>query len=68
MPPNVITPQRQLTPAMLPLIDLTQADIDHIVQQVPGGVAIFRISMPYRRCRTVFCSTIYWHRKGIRTC
>ncbi|WP_262947602.1 non-ribosomal peptide synthase/polyketide synthase [Xenorhabdus indica] len=40
IPPNVITPAtQQLTPAMLPLVDLTQADIDHIVEQVPGGVA-----------------------------
>ncbi|OCA54768.1 non-ribosomal peptide synthetase [Photorhabdus namnaonensis] len=37
--PNVITPATTaLTPAMLPLIDLTQPDIDHIVEQVPGGV------------------------------
>ncbi|WP_246432636.1 condensation domain-containing protein, partial [Xenorhabdus indica] len=40
IPPNVITPDtQQLTPAMLPLVDLTQVDIDHIVGQVPGGVA-----------------------------
>ncbi|WP_340613229.1 hypothetical protein [Xenorhabdus thailandensis] len=40
MPPNVITPATTtLTPAMLPLIDLTQTDIDRIVGQVPGGVA-----------------------------
>uniref|UniRef100_UPI0036DAA4D6 amino acid adenylation domain-containing protein n=1 Tax=Photorhabdus sp. RM322S TaxID=3342825 RepID=UPI0036DAA4D6 len=39
VPPNVITPvATALTPAMLPLIDLTQADIDCIVGQVPGGV------------------------------
>ncbi len=39
VPPNVITPTTTaLTPAMLPLIDLTQADIDRIVRQVPGGV------------------------------
>ncbi|WP_047685599.1 phosphopantetheine-binding protein, partial [Xenorhabdus sp. NBAII XenSa04] len=32
IPPNVITPAtQQLIPAMLPLVDLTQADIDHIV-------------------------------------
>ncbi|OCQ51248.1 Tyrocidine synthase 3 [Photorhabdus australis subsp. thailandensis] len=38
-PPNVITPDTTaLTPAMLPLIDLTQTDIDHIVGQVPGGM------------------------------
>ncbi|PHM74457.1 non-ribosomal peptide synthetase [Xenorhabdus kozodoii] len=40
VPPNVITPATSvLTPAMLPLIDLTQPDIDHIVEQVPGGIA-----------------------------
>ncbi|WP_434524334.1 amino acid adenylation domain-containing protein [Photorhabdus asymbiotica] len=40
VPPNVITPATTaLTPAMLPLIDLTQTDIDHIVEQVPGGIA-----------------------------
>ncbi|MDB6372144.1 non-ribosomal peptide synthetase, partial [Photorhabdus bodei] len=40
VPPNVIMPATTaLTPAMLPLIDLTQADIDRIVGQVPGGVA-----------------------------
>ncbi|WP_350304365.1 amino acid adenylation domain-containing protein [Photorhabdus viridis] len=40
VPANVITPATTaLTPAMLPLIDLTQAEIDHIVEQVPGGVA-----------------------------
>ncbi|WP_339955591.1 amino acid adenylation domain-containing protein, partial [Xenorhabdus sp. NBAII XenSa04] len=39
IPPNMITADtQQLTPAMLPLADLTQADIDHIVEQVPGGV------------------------------
>ncbi|PHM39382.1 Amino acid adenylation [Xenorhabdus mauleonii] len=40
VPPNVITTETSaLTPAMLPLIDLTQSDIDHIVGQVPDGVA-----------------------------
>ncbi|OCA53123.1 Tyrocidine synthase 3 [Photorhabdus namnaonensis] len=40
VPDNRITPDTTvLTPAMLPLIDLTQADIDHIVGQVPGGIA-----------------------------
>ncbi|QXF34496.1 non-ribosomal peptide synthetase [Photorhabdus luminescens] len=40
VPSNVITPAAtELTPAMLPLIDLTQTDIDHIVEQVPGGIA-----------------------------
>ncbi|WP_157696257.1 amino acid adenylation domain-containing protein, partial [Caballeronia temeraria] len=37
VPPNAITPDcTALTPAMLPLIDLTQTDIDRIVEQVPG--------------------------------
>ncbi|ERT10386.1 non-ribosomal peptide synthetase, partial [Photorhabdus temperata] len=39
VPPNVITPATMtLTPEMLPLIDLTQPEIDHIVEQVPGGI------------------------------
>ncbi|WP_445260551.1 amino acid adenylation domain-containing protein, partial [Photorhabdus sp. S7-51] len=37
---NVITPDTcTLTPAMLPLINLTPADIDRIVGQVPGGLS-----------------------------
>ncbi|WP_387465803.1 amino acid adenylation domain-containing protein [Photorhabdus sp. RM323S] len=40
VPPNIITPATtKLTPAMLPLIDLTQPEIDRIVGQVPGGIA-----------------------------
>ncbi|WP_274533284.1 non-ribosomal peptide synthetase [Photorhabdus temperata] len=40
VPPNVITPTiTVLTPAMLPLIDLTQPEIEHIIGQVPGGIA-----------------------------
>ena len=40
IPPNLITPEtRVITPEMLPLIDLTQEDIDRIVERVPGGVA-----------------------------
>ncbi|KER01778.1 non-ribosomal peptide synthetase [Photorhabdus temperata] len=40
VPPNVMTPATTaLTPEMLPLIDLTQPDIDHIVGLVPGGMA-----------------------------
>ncbi|KAI9239023.1 MAG: hypothetical protein BYD32DRAFT_460189 [Podila humilis] len=39
-PPNTITPtSTSLTPDMLPLISLTQGDIDNLVNQVPGGVA-----------------------------
>jgi len=40
VPPNRITTDcATLTPEMLPLIDLAQADIDHIVARVPGGLA-----------------------------
>ncbi|MBS9444389.1 non-ribosomal peptide synthetase, partial [Photorhabdus heterorhabditis] len=40
VPPNVITPMTtELTPEMLPLIDLTQSEIDRIVGQVLGGIA-----------------------------
>ncbi|KAF9345325.1 hypothetical protein BGX34_004855, partial [Mortierella sp. NVP85] len=39
-PTNLITPDATtITPEMLPLISLTQEDIDHIVKRVPGGVA-----------------------------
>ncbi|ORX97912.1 Non-ribosomal peptide synthetase module [Basidiobolus meristosporus CBS 931.73] len=38
IPPNSITPgSTTLTPAQLPLIDLSQADIDIIARQVPNG-------------------------------
>ncbi|MCW7762921.1 amino acid adenylation domain-containing protein [Photorhabdus sp. JAR] len=40
VPANVITPVTTvLTPEMLPLIDLTQSEIDHIIEQIPGGIA-----------------------------
>ncbi len=40
VPPNLITPSTTtLTPNLLPLIDLTQTEIDCIVAQTPGGVA-----------------------------
>ena len=40
VPPNQIKPDtKHITPEMLPLINLTQADIDHIVDTVPGGVS-----------------------------
>ncbi|GLQ87765.1 non-ribosomal peptide synthase/polyketide synthase [Dyella flagellata] len=40
VPANLITPDtRRITPDMLPLIDLEQADIDRLVAKIPGGVA-----------------------------
>jgi amino acid adenylation domain-containing protein len=40
VPPNRITPDTTaLTPALLPLIELTQDDIDRVVAQIPGGVS-----------------------------
>lgn len=40
VPANKITPQTTaITPELLPLIDFTQSDIDHVVEQVAGGVA-----------------------------
>ncbi|KAF9557299.1 hypothetical protein EC968_007703, partial [Mortierella alpina] len=39
IPPNLITPETStLTPERVPLIDLKQDDIDHIISQVPGGI------------------------------
>ncbi|KAF9940143.1 hypothetical protein BGZ65_008002 [Modicella reniformis] len=39
IPPNLIAPNTTvITPEMLPLIDLTQTEIDHVIKQVPGGV------------------------------
>jgi len=40
VPPNLITPHcRQLNPQMLPLITLSQAEIDRVLARVPGGLA-----------------------------
>ncbi|WP_259740823.1 condensation domain-containing protein, partial [Pseudomonas poae] len=40
VPANLITPDCvRITPDLLPLITLDQASIDHIVAQVPGGLA-----------------------------
>ncbi|MBD2816427.1 amino acid adenylation domain-containing protein, partial [Xenorhabdus sp. Flor] len=40
IPPNLISHECQrITPEMLPLIAIEQADIDRLVSQVPGGIA-----------------------------
>ncbi|WP_340622199.1 non-ribosomal peptide synthetase [Xenorhabdus siamensis] len=40
IPPNLISHEcERITPEMLPLIDIEQADIDRLVSQVPGGIA-----------------------------
>ncbi|WWE76483.1 amino acid adenylation domain-containing protein [Burkholderia gladioli] len=40
VPDNLITRETQaITPELLPLVSLTQPEIDHLVQQVPGGVS-----------------------------
>ncbi|XP_031634857.1 uncharacterized protein LOC116348126 [Contarinia nasturtii] len=40
IPPNLITTKStMITPDMLPLIDLSQTEIDALVTQVPGGIA-----------------------------
>ncbi|XP_031638911.1 uncharacterized protein LOC116351023, partial [Contarinia nasturtii] len=39
IPPNLITKEcTMITPDMLPLIDLSQAEIDSLIAQVPGGL------------------------------
>ncbi|KAG0006017.1 hypothetical protein BGZ65_009586, partial [Modicella reniformis] len=40
IPPNAITPDTtRITPSQLPLVDLTQPEIDRIVERLPGGVS-----------------------------
>ncbi|KAG0195678.1 hypothetical protein BGX28_000898, partial [Mortierella sp. GBA30] len=40
IPSNLLRPESEaLTPEMLPLIDLKQSDIDHIISKFPGGLS-----------------------------
>ncbi|QPB24396.1 hypothetical protein [Rhizobium sp. 007] len=69
MPANLITEESTaITPQMLPLIDLTQEEIDRIVATVPAASATSRTFMACRRCRTASCSIICWPAGAIHIC
>ncbi|MCH7345609.1 amino acid adenylation domain-containing protein, partial [Pelomonas sp. CA6] len=47
VPPNAIPPDaRHITPAMLPLLRLDAAQVDHLVARVPGGAANLQDAYP----------------------
>jgi aryl carrier-like protein len=69
VPPNQIKIETcRITPDLLPLIDLSQSDIDLIVSQVPGGQPTSRTSTRFHLCRTASCSTTCWQKMVTRIC
>ena len=57
--PNLIPPGCEaITPEMLPLVQLSAADIERIICRAPGGTANVRTSIHSPPCRKAYCFTI----------